>query len=135
MISWRNHASIRVASRILARACMSARAPQWQDGMMTPDKLSDNQIALLMHLEDGELDDYDFKMLPDELREAFHELWSVNSKQGHDHVEIRHCGGCECGACNGEGAFYSINDNGRAALRLYRDDDDKQTYDTSAGYC
>lgn len=73
------------------------------------NKLSDNQIALLTLLEGGELDS-----LPRELRAAFHELWSVNSKQGHDHVEIRHCGGCDCSHC--ETVFYSINDNGLAAL-------------------
>ena len=80
---------------------------------MTDEKLSDNQIALLMRLEGGELDRYDFKSLPDELQHAFHELWSVNSKQGHDHVEIEYCQ-CKCGQC--DNAFYSINDNGLAAL-------------------
>jgi hypothetical protein len=84
------------------------------------NKLSDNQIAVLMRLEDGELDSYDYASLPSELKYAFHELWSVNSKLGNDHVEIEYCGGCRCGACNGEGAFFSINDNGRAALELYR---------------
>lgn len=86
---------------------------------MADNKLSDNQITLLMRLEDGELDHYDFKSLPDELQHAFHELWEVNSKQGHDHVEVEHCGGCRCGHC--DGAFYSINENGRAALELHRE--------------
>ncbi len=96
----------------------------WYTEGMDTKELSDNQIALLKRLADGELDSYSFKTLPDELRHAFHELWSVNSKLGYDHVEIEHCGGCRCGGCNGEGALFSINDNGRAALKLYRDNDD-----------
>ncbi len=73
----------------------------WYTEGMDTKELSDNQIALLKRLADGELDSYSFKTLPDELRHAFHELWSVNSKLGHDHVEIEHCGGCRCGGCNG----------------------------------
>jgi len=87
---------------------------------MADNKLSANQIAVLMRLEDGELDNYDFKSLSRELQYAFHELWSVNSKLGYDYVEIRHCAGCECGPC--DGVFYSINDNGLAALKLHRGD-------------
>lgn len=82
-------------------------------------ELSANQIAVLKRLQDGELDHYDFKSMPDELQVAFHELWMVNSKLGYDHVEIEHCGGCRCGGC--DGAFYSINDNGRAALGVSSD--------------
>jgi hypothetical protein len=88
---------------------------------MADDKaeLSENHIALLMRLEEYDFDDYDFWSLPDELQVAFHELWSVNSKLGFDHVEVEHCGGCRCGGC--DGVFYSINDNGRAALDVYRE--------------
>jgi DNA-binding PadR family transcriptional regulator len=83
--------------------------------MAINNELTTNQIAVLELLENGEIESYE---LPRELHSVFHELWSVNSKQGHDHVEIRYCGGCECSHC--ETTFYSINDNGRAALKAYR---------------
>jgi hypothetical protein len=80
-------------------------------------QLTDNQIELLKHLEKGEIDDYEFKCLPDELQRAFHELWEVNSELGFDHVEIEPCS-CKCGSC--DNTFFSINDNGRAALEAHR---------------